>query len=261
MVKLRNGIGLHHQLEEALRYLRSTTLKEFVVKHPARAQADRFFNYPYAAVEEALVNAVYHRSYEEREPIEVRVLPDQITITSYPGADRSISLADLAAGQIVSRRYRNRRIGDFLKELELTEGRGTGIPKIQRALRENGSPSAEFKTDEDRSYFTVVLPIHPEATPQVTTQATTQVTTQVSGDLDETRRAILQLCLTPQDRASLQTALKRKSIKHLREHYLKPLLQIGWLEMTEPDSPNSPTQQYRATPAGRAALASATERT
>jgi len=29
----------------------------------------------------------------------------------------------------VSRRYRNRRIGEFLKELNLTEGRSTGIPK------------------------------------------------------------------------------------------------------------------------------------
>lgn len=30
---------------------------------------------------------------------------------------------------VVCRRYRNRRIGEFLKELELTEGRSTGIPK------------------------------------------------------------------------------------------------------------------------------------
>lgn len=34
-------------------------------------EADRFFNYPYAAVEEALSNAVYHRAYDVREPIEV----------------------------------------------------------------------------------------------------------------------------------------------------------------------------------------------
>jgi ATP-dependent DNA helicase RecG len=63
-----------------------------------------------------LVNAGYHCGYEEREPVEVRVLPDHITITSYPGADRSISLDDLAAGRLVSRRYRNRCIGDFLKD-------------------------------------------------------------------------------------------------------------------------------------------------
>ena len=30
--------------------------------------------------------------------------------------------------------YRNRRIGELLKELEPTEGRGAGIPKIQRVM-------------------------------------------------------------------------------------------------------------------------------
>ena len=59
--------------------------------------------------------------------------------------------------------YRNRRIGEFLKELEFTEGRSTGIPKIIRAMRENGSPPAEFEFDEDHSYFMVRLPVHPAA--------------------------------------------------------------------------------------------------
>ncbi|MBQ6201365.1 MAG: AAA family ATPase, partial [Prevotella sp.] len=37
-----------------------------------------------------------------------------------------------------SRRYRNRRLGEFLKELDLTEGRATGIPTIQDELKANG---------------------------------------------------------------------------------------------------------------------------
>ena len=36
-------------------------------------------------------------------------------------------------------RYRNRRLGEYLKELELTEGRSTGIPTIQNVLKANGS--------------------------------------------------------------------------------------------------------------------------
>ncbi len=35
--------------------------------------------------------------------------------------------------------YRNRRMGEFLKQLSLTEGRGTGVPKMLEALRANGS--------------------------------------------------------------------------------------------------------------------------
>lgn len=64
-------------------------------------------------------------------------------------------------GVIKPRRYRNRRLGDFLKELDLTEGRATGIPLIHQALKENDSSPAFFDTDEDRSFFEVTIPIHP----------------------------------------------------------------------------------------------------
>ena len=59
-----------------------------------------------------------------------------------------------------SRRYRNRRLGDFLKELDLTEGRSTGVPTIQAKLAENGSPRAIFETTDDRLTFLVTIPIH-----------------------------------------------------------------------------------------------------
>ena len=135
-------------------------ITEKVVKHPDRAEADRFFNFPYAAVEEALSNAVYHRAYDEREPIEVRVENDRIEIVSFPGPDRSVTIEGLKSYRVSNRRYRNRRIGDFLKELHLTEGRNTGFKKILDALEANGSPKPEFETDKDHSYFISRLFVH-----------------------------------------------------------------------------------------------------
>ena len=64
---------LHEQVRDPLRYLQSDVIREKVVKHRDRAEATRIFNYPFPALEEAVVNAVYHRSYEQREPVEVRV--------------------------------------------------------------------------------------------------------------------------------------------------------------------------------------------
>ena len=81
---------------------------------------------------------------------------------SFPGPDRSIDMEDLSKGKAVSRLYRNRRIGEFLKELELTEGRSTGIPKILRSLKENNSPPPEFKTDDDRTYYYIKFNVNPE---------------------------------------------------------------------------------------------------
>ena len=52
----------------------------------------------------------------------------------------------------------NRRLGDYLKELQLSEGRATGIPTIQDELRKNGSEPARIETDEGRTYFRIEIP-------------------------------------------------------------------------------------------------------
>ena len=111
-------------------------------------------------MEEALANAVYHRAYDIREPIEVRVEKEMIEIVSFPGPDRSVTKEGLKRYKVSNRRYRNRRIGEILKELHLTEGRNTGFGKILRALEENGSPKPEFETDDDHSYFISRLFVH-----------------------------------------------------------------------------------------------------
>jgi len=72
---------------------------------------------------------------------------------SFPGPDRSVTLEGLKSYRVSNRRYRNRRIGDFLKELHLTERRNTGFKKLLDALDANGSPKPEFETDEARSCF------------------------------------------------------------------------------------------------------------
>jgi ATP-dependent DNA helicase RecG len=153
---------LHHQLMFALNYIRNNVVIEQVIKVDGIAEARRFFNYPFEAIEEALANAVYHKGYDVREPIEVRIETDRIIIISHPGADLSITAQDLKEYRGYSRNYRNRRIGDFLKELHLTERRNTGFSKILWALDRNGSPKPFFETDEARTYFATTLYIHPE---------------------------------------------------------------------------------------------------
>ena len=111
-------------------------------------------------MEEALANAVYHRAYDIREPIEVRVEKNMIEIVSFPGPDCSVTQEGLKQYKVSNRRYRNRRIGDILKELHLTEGRNTGFGKILSALEENGSPKPEFETDEGHNYFITRLFVH-----------------------------------------------------------------------------------------------------
>ena len=151
---------IQKQIQEALSYIKSVMVIEKVVKHPDRAEADRFFTYPYAAVEEALVNAVFHKSYKINAPVSVRIYSNRIMIINYPGPESWIDMDKLRAGKEVSRRYRNSRIGEFLKGLDLSEKQSTGITKIIGALKRNGSPAVEFETDAERQYMITTLYMH-----------------------------------------------------------------------------------------------------
>ena len=148
------------QVRDALDYIKTTVIEEKVVKVDGRAEADRFFNYPYNALEEALVNAVLHKNYKEDVPVEIRIYLDQIQIINFPGPDHYIDMEKFAAGKVRARRYRNPKIGEFFKEIDLSEKKSTGISKILRELKRNGSPLPEFETDADRTYMITTIRIH-----------------------------------------------------------------------------------------------------
>lgn len=244
----------------ALDYINRSYIKEGVTKHPDRPQAERFWNFPQAAIEEAVVNAVYHRSYEIREPIEIRIDGQELVVLSFPGPDRSIRLQDLQIGKAVSRRYRNRRIGEFLKELDLTEGRSTGVPKILRVMKANGSPEPIFETDDERSYFLIRLPVHKgflvdtEAVANLSHEVTEQVGTKQG--LSREQVELLNCCVEETSVTALMQVTGRSNRTKFRLAVLNPLLDLKLIEMTQPDSPRSPTQKYRLTDLGEQVLVS-----
>jgi ATP-dependent DNA helicase RecG len=152
---------LHYQLRELLEYLRDNSIKE-KIKDGGKARATRFVNFPYQAIEEAVINAYYHRSYEHLSTIELNVHPDKIEILSLPGPLPPLNKKSFKEKRVVSRDYRNRSIGKFLKEMGFASGRGTGIPKMYQAMERNGSPAPVFQVDRERASFLVVLPVHPD---------------------------------------------------------------------------------------------------
>ena len=207
---------IQRQLSDALAFIKNYALKEVVIKSADRAEATRISNYPYAAIEEILANAVYHRSYQEKEPITVRITSESIEITSFPGFDRSISDKDIAELRIRARVYRNRRIGDFLKELKLIESRNTGFPNAIKALKANGSGMPRFEMDDERSFLSVTIPIHPYFL-------------KASSDKDtEYREKILeQLRTSPMNRTELAKALGMKGISRKLSAAVEQLIAEG----------------------------------
>ena len=247
-----------YMIKATLDYLRTNLIKEWISKPKDRAESDKFFNYPYQAFEEGVVNALYHRDYQEREPIEIRIEPDGVSILSYAGPDRSISMESIRnAKSLKARRYRNRRLGDFLKELELSEGRATGIPTIQDELRQNGSAPARIETDELRSYFLLEIPCREDVEldgendgePIETTQVSVQVSVQVKS---------LIMCMNSNELSvneilSVYKLVHKhtyKSHHYFKKNFIVPAIEGEYVDMSYPNKPTHPHQKYRLTAKG-----------
>ena len=151
--------GVPKMIRETMNYLKTNVIQKRIHKPEDTERSVVTYNYPYQALEEAVVNSLYHRSYIDREPVEITIEPDKISILNFGGPNHTISMQAIREARMLrSRRYTNRRLGEFLKELDLTEGRATGIPTIQQKLQENGSPRATIETDEERTYFLIDIP-------------------------------------------------------------------------------------------------------
>lgn len=67
-------------------------------------------------------------------------------------------------------------------------------------------------------------------------------------------QTLLLACVGEMNRTDLMQALDLKDRTNFRQTYLEPALKQGLIEMTQPNSPRSPTQKYRLTEQGRQML-------
>lgn len=255
-------------ITKVLDYLKTHVIKERVIKQKNYAESIRDYNYPYQALEEALVNAFYHRDYQINEPVEVVIEPHRITILSHSGPDKSISEQVLKEASIIrSRRYKNRRLGDFLKELGLTEGRATGIPTIQEELRKNGNPRAHIETDSDRTYFLIDIPGK-----DIPSQKENENIPHQSSEISIIRNIfikavnngkynakipsdnylkliinVLKMAETPKSMSNLLEVLPKMNRSTVLKNIIQPLIHTGLLERTVESAVTSSNQKYATT--------------
>ena len=154
-------------------------------------------------------------------------------ILSLPGPDRSITDDNLKQRVLVSRRYRNRRIGDF--------------PLILSSMEANGSDLPVFETDEDRSYFLITLPIHP-----LFKEKNNNVVIAEKDDKSPQRRSrenirsqVLDLLTQKGDMSSneIASALGYKKITDTLREVINEMLASGDVFYLYPDKPKSRNQK------------------
>lgn len=157
---------------------------------------------------------------------------------------------DLKNRKLVSKRYRNRRIGDFLKELHMVEGRNTEIPTILKAMSANGSSLPVFETDEERSYMTVVLPVHEKFIDEsqndehVSNGGKTEQRRRSKGEL---RDYVLSLLKEHEEMSASEIvhSLGYKTVSNTLRNVFKELVCEDLIEYTIPEKMNSRKQKLR----------------
>jgi ATP-dependent DNA helicase RecG len=236
---------LDRQLADAIAYIKNYIVAERIFKHDDRPEASRFCNYPLSAVEEILSNAVYHKGYDIPEPITVTFTPECMTVLSLPGPDWSISDGDMKRYRFISSRCRNRRIGDFLKELRFIEGHNTGIPKIISSVKNNGSDMPIFETDAERSYMRVILPIHGSF--RSNAMIAPRRRSKARRTSAEMREGILGI-LSDGEFISLSAISERmghSTVSRSLKNHVEKLISEKIVEYSNPDSKRDPGQMIR----------------
>ncbi|MCI0552836.1 MAG: helix-turn-helix domain-containing protein [Anaerolineae bacterium] len=129
------------QIDETMDFIRKNINVKFVMTgEPAREQ---IWDYPLAALREAVINAVCHRDYILSSNVEVRIYDDQLIVWSPGGLPVGITIADLYKPHASA--LRNKGIAGVFYDLELIEQWGSGIDKMRNACVGAGIPEPLFE--------------------------------------------------------------------------------------------------------------------
>jgi len=146
-------------IEESVSFIQKFSTIGSIITSDAIKRLD-ITEYPGFAIREAIANAVTHRDYADPgSQIDLYMFDDRIEIRNPGTLGGGITVEDLI-NQTGKRWLRNPTIAGLLLELRYIEKAGTGIPRMFRALRENGSPDPEFIVDNNS--VKVIIRAHPD---------------------------------------------------------------------------------------------------
>lgn len=137
------------QLEEAYNYLRLCNQNRAVIDGLVRE--DRW-DYPEAAIREALLNALIHRDYNYGGSIIININSERMEFISIGGLLPGISPEDIRNGISLPR---NRGLAELFYRLRFIESYGTGIRRIYSLYRDCGKQPEIFVTSNS---FRIILP-------------------------------------------------------------------------------------------------------
>lgn len=228
---------VYSNYQNAVNYLLDKLNTEFIIKAVGR---DERLELPEEALREAVVNAVAHRDYRSTANVQIYIFQDRVEIVSPGGLPAGMTRELLGKKSIP----RNPLLFGMLYRMNAVEHVGSGIKRIRQACKDYQVSEPVFEIDD--FWFTLSF-TRTIATGQDTPQDAGQVTGQVTGQVEK----LVTVITSEMTRNDLQTELHISHRDYFMEAYIKPALDLDFIEMTIPDKPTSKNQKYRLTRKGR----------
>jgi ATP-dependent DNA helicase RecG len=256
-------------VREAMAFLdRTLPLSGHFVK--GRMQREDRLPVPADALREIILNAVMHRDYSyPGSDVAVAVFDDRIEISSYGSLPTGLT-AEMLSGSHPSV-LRNPLIAQTFHRTGAIEAWGRGTNRVIDECKNYGidPPTFELRGNSVVVTFRAQIALGPDLVPRRDQGGTKlgpswdQVGTKLGpswdqvgtkSDLSSDQVQVLVIAQPHRSVSELMTACGRTNRTKFRNQVLDPLLEMGLIEMTIPDKPRSPKQQYRTTQAGRNVL-------
>jgi len=202
---------------------------------------------------EVASNMLIHREYSSGSTSRLIIEYGRV-VTNNPSRPHGFGRLDPASSVPFQK---NPIIGRFFRQIDRADELGSGMRKMMLYGKAYGGADPELIEGD---IFRMVIRVpefgaNPSEIPKVvpvTEQVTGEATDEVAGEVTGEVLALLNVLKTaPMGRKDVQGLLGLKGQANFRDRYLEPALSGGLVEMTQPDSPKSPTQKYRLTKQGK----------
>ncbi len=187
-----------------------------------------------------------HRDYAlSGKDIKLAIYDDMIEVTSPGLLLPSIDFSDFEARQSD---IRNKVIAPVFKKMGIIDQWGNGLKLIANELK--NYPEIEFKWFERGLQFQLQFIKKEYADKEDNIDLMAKLATKLRLSSDQVT-TMLRLCLKPQIRKDVLKAIGYSNHTDNYKKYLEPLIKESLIEMTIPDAPKSPKQQYKTTGKGK----------
>lgn len=214
-------------IDGALQFVKNN-MRTSTIINPGTGKRNDKTDYPLTAVREVILNALVHRDYSihtEGMPIQLTIYNDRLEVKNPGGLYGKLRIDQLGKTQPDTR---NPVLATAMETMNLTENRYSGIPTIRSEMKNAGLPSPIF--EDSRGTFCVTL----------------YKNTKSVKNSNNSNESILEFCSTPRSRIEIANYLGVSTPSYAIKKYIKPLIESGEICLSNPDSPNSPSQQYYA---------------